>query len=186
MGSAQDHARKPALLRLTAMAERRPIFSTNGVEIGFIEDSTAFDLFDRPRCNYDVVTGNLSDSTTGKLVGYVSSENNFVVPSRIAAELFGQPRKADADLPLIAGLPSPSSSEDNEPTAGGSVAAATNTGEGSDDHPKASIDTSDNPPDPTQPSAEADLSAEKDLSVEEDLMERAIRLIRSGLEKRPL
>ena len=50
----------------------------------------------------------------------------------------------------------------------------------------ASIDTSDNPPDPTQPSAEADLSAEKDLSVEEDLMERAIRLIRSGLEKRPL
>ena len=89
------------------MAERRPIFSTNGVEIGFIEDSTAFDLFERPRCSYDVVTGNLSDFTTGKLVGYVSSEKNFVVPSRIAAELFGQPRKADADLPLIAGLPKP-------------------------------------------------------------------------------
>jgi hypothetical protein len=157
------------------MAERRPILSTNGVEIGFIEDSTAFDLFGRPRCSYDAVTGNLSDSTTGKLVGYVSSEKNVVVPSRIATELFGQPRKADADLPLIAGLPSPSSSEDNEPTAaGGSVAAATNTGEGSDDRPKASIDTSYNPPDSTQP------------SVEEDLMERAIRLIRSGLEKRPL
>jgi hypothetical protein len=163
------------------MAERRPILRTSGVEIGFIEDSTAFDLFDRPRCSYDVVTGNLSDSTTGKLVGYVSSEKNFVVPSRIAAELFGQPRKADAELSLIAGLPTPSSSEDNEPTAaGGSVAAATNTGEGSDDRPKASIDSFDNPPDPTES------SVEEILSVEEDLMERAMRLIRSGLEKRPL
>jgi hypothetical protein len=111
----------------------------------------------------------------------VSSEKNFVVPSRIAAELFGQPRKADAELSLIAGLPTPSSSEDNEPTAaGGSVAAATNTGEGSDDRPKASIDSFDNPPDPTES------SVEEILSVEEDLMERAMRLIRSGLEKRPL
>jgi hypothetical protein len=39
---------------------------------------------------YNAETGNLSDSTTGKLIGYVSSENNFVVPSRIAAELFDE------------------------------------------------------------------------------------------------
>ena len=163
------------------MAERRPIFSTNGVEIGFIEDNAAFDLFNRPRCSYDVATGNLSDSTTGKLIGYLSLEKNFVVPSRAAAELFGQPRKVDAELPLIAALTSPSSSEDNEPTAaGGSVAAATNAAESSDDRPKASIDSSDNPPAPTES------LDEKNLSAEEDLMERAMRLIRSGLEKRPL
>src|SRR5580692_5170123 len=108
------------------MAERRPILRTSGVEIGFIEDSTAFDLFDRPRCSYDVVTGNLSDSTTGKLVGYVSSEKNFVVPSRIAAELFGQPGEADAELSNMVELPSPSS-EDSQPAAaapGGAAAAA--------------------------------------------------------------
>ena len=99
------------------MAERRPIFSTTGDHIGYTEGDAAFDLFDRQRCIYNAATGNLSDSTTGKLVGYVSFAHNFVVPSRIAAELFGQPGEADADLSNMVELPSPSSSEDSRPAA---------------------------------------------------------------------
>jgi hypothetical protein len=162
------------------MADRRPIFSTTGDQIGYTEGDAAFDLFDRPRCIYNAETGNLSDSTTGKLVGYVSSEKNFVVPSRIAAELFGQPGEADAELSNMVELPRPSS-EDSQPAAaapGGAAAAA---------HLEvlairrsSGFDTSSDLPDASDPT---------ESSVSEDdieLLERAMRMIRSGLDKRPL
>jgi hypothetical protein len=155
------------------MADRRPIFSTTGDQIGYTEGDAAFDLFDRPRCIYNAETGNLSDSTTGKLVGYVSSEKNFVVPSRIAAELFGQPGEADAELSNMVELPSPSS-EDSQPAAAAHL-------EVFDGNPRESgFDTSSDLPDASDPT---------ESSVSEDdieLLERAMRMIRSGLDKRPL
>jgi len=84
------------------MADRSPIFSIKGgAQIGYIENGEAFDLSGRRRCNYNAATGNLSDCTTGKIVGYVSRENNFVVPSRVAAELFEQPGDSKASTPTL-------------------------------------------------------------------------------------
>jgi hypothetical protein len=164
------------------MAERRPIFSTTGDQIGYTEGDAAFDLFDRHRCSYDAATGNLSDSSTGKLVGYVSFAHNFVVPSRIAAELFGQPGEADADLSNMVELPSPSSEDSQPAVAGGSEAAAAPArSEVFDGNPpETRFDTSSDlphAPDPTESSV-----SEDDI----ELLERAMRMIRSGLEKRPL
>jgi hypothetical protein len=75
------------------MADRTPIFGTKTAksQIGYIENGGAFDLSGRRRCNYNAATGNLCDPGTEKIIGYVSFEGNFVVPSRIAAELFEQP-----------------------------------------------------------------------------------------------
>jgi hypothetical protein len=83
------------------MADRTPIFGTKAAksQIGYIENGGAFDLLGRRRCNYNAATGNLSDPVTEKIVGYVSKEGNFVVPSRIAAELFEQPGDSEASTP---------------------------------------------------------------------------------------
>ena len=168
------------------MAERRPIFSTTGDQIGYTEGDAAFDLFDRQRCIYNSATGNLSNSNTGKLVGYVSFAHNFVVPSRIAAELFGQPGEADADLSNMVELPSPSSSADSQPAAadrsgapGCGTAAPTRSEVFDGNPPETGFDTSSDlhAPDPTKSSV-----SEDDI----ELLERAIRMIRSGLDKRPL
>jgi hypothetical protein len=134
------------------MAERSPIFSTKGdrPQIGYIEGNEAFDLFGRQRCSYSAATGNLCDFDSGKIVGHVSLEGNFVGASWIADELFGQRHdgEADADLRSIAGNP-----------------------------PETCMDTSGNVPVAPDP-------AESSPS-EEELYERAIRMIRSGVEKKP-
>jgi hypothetical protein len=84
------------------MADRTPIFSTKvGTQIGYVENGGAFDLSGRRRCNYNAATGNLSDPVTEKIVGYVSWDGNFVVPSRIAAELFEQPGDSEASTPSL-------------------------------------------------------------------------------------
>jgi hypothetical protein len=165
------------------MAERSPIFSTKGEQIGYIEGSAAFDLFNRRRCSYDSATGNLSDSNTGKPVGYVSSENNFVVPSRIAAELFGRPGETDADLSNMVELPSQSSGDSQLAAAGGSgapdgVAAPARSEVFDGNPPETGFTSSDlHAPDPTKSTV-----SEDDI----ELLERAMRMIRSGLDKRPL
>jgi hypothetical protein len=83
------------------MADRTPIFGTKAAksQIGYIENGGAFDLSGRRRCNYNAATGNLSDPFTEKIAGYVSLDGNFVVPSRIAAELFEQPGDSEASTP---------------------------------------------------------------------------------------
>jgi hypothetical protein len=83
------------------MADRTPIFGTKAAEsqIGYTENGGAFDLSGRRRCNYNAATGNLSDPVTEKIVGYVSLNGNFVVPSRIAAELFERPGDGEASTP---------------------------------------------------------------------------------------
>jgi hypothetical protein len=85
------------------MADRTPIFSTKAAksQIGYIENDGAFDLSGRRRCNHNAATGNLSDPVTEKIVGYVSFDGNIVVPSRIAAELFGQPGDREALTPSL-------------------------------------------------------------------------------------
>jgi hypothetical protein len=85
------------------MADRSPIFSTKGgTQIGYVENGGAFDLSGRRRCDYNAATGNLSDPVTEKIVAYVSKEGSFVVPSRIAAELFEQPGNSGASTPSSA------------------------------------------------------------------------------------
>ena len=85
------------------MADRSPLFSTKGgTQIGHVENGGAFDLSGRRRCNYDAATGNLSDPVTEKIIAYVSKEGSFVVPSRIAAELFEQPGDGEASTPSSA------------------------------------------------------------------------------------
>src|ERR1700722_1194701 len=83
------------------MADPTPIFGTSAAkpQIGYIENGGAFDLSGRRRCNYNAATGNLSDPVTEKIVGYVSLDGNFVVPSRIAAELFKRPGDSEASTP---------------------------------------------------------------------------------------
>jgi hypothetical protein len=83
------------------MADRTSIFGTKAAksQIGYTENGGAFDLSGRRRCDYSAATGNLSDPVTEKLVGYVSFDGNFVVPSRIAAELFEQPGDSEAVTP---------------------------------------------------------------------------------------
>ena len=85
------------------MADRSPLFSTKGgTQIGYVENGAAFDLSGRRRCDYNAATGNLSDPVTEKIVGYVSFDGNYVVPSRIAAELFEQPGDSEASTPSSA------------------------------------------------------------------------------------
>jgi hypothetical protein len=83
------------------MTDRTPIFSTKAAksQIGYIENGRAFDLSGIRRCNYNAATGNLSDPVSEKIVGYVSFDGNFVVPSRIAAELFEKPGDSEASTP---------------------------------------------------------------------------------------
>jgi hypothetical protein len=165
------------------MAERSPIFSTKGEQIGYVQGNAAFDLFDRHRCGYDAATGNLSDSTTGKIIAYVSWDKKFVVPSRIAAELFGRPGETDADLSNMVELPSPSSGDSQFAAAGGSgapdgVAAPARSEVFDGNPPETGFTSSDlHAPDSTKSSV-----SEDDI----ELLERAMRMIRSGLDKRPL
>ena len=83
------------------MADRIPIYSVKGSrsQIGYTENGGTYDLSGRGRCNYNATTGNLSDLANEKLVGYVSWDGNFVVPSRIAAELFEQSGDTEASTP---------------------------------------------------------------------------------------
>ena len=82
------------------MADRVPIYSKGTrSQIGYIENGGAFALSGERRCNYNAATGNLSDPVTKKIVAYVSFDGNFVVPTRIAAELFERLGDSEAPTP---------------------------------------------------------------------------------------
>ena len=73
------------------MAERRLIYNTKGVQLGYIVASAAFDLSGKERCSYTGTTGNLCDSNSGKVVGHVSLDGTFVGASWVSDHLFGKP-----------------------------------------------------------------------------------------------
>jgi hypothetical protein len=73
------------------MSDRSLIFNAKGAQIGYIEGSRAFDLRGRECCNYARTTGNLTDLTGEKIVGYISLDGTFVGLSWISDELFGKP-----------------------------------------------------------------------------------------------
>ena len=60
------------------MSDRSLIFNAKGTQIGYVEGSRAFDLSGRERCNYARKTGNLTDLTGEKIVGYISLDGTFV------------------------------------------------------------------------------------------------------------
>ena len=72
-------------------SERSLIFNAKGAQVGYIEGSRAFDLRGRERCNYARTTGNLTDLTGEKIVGYISLNGTFVGLTWISEELFGKP-----------------------------------------------------------------------------------------------
>ena len=93
------------------------------------------------------------------------------MPSRIAAELFGQPCEADADLSNMVELPSPSSSADCQSAAAdGSGAPGVRQRDGNP--PETAFDYFQRParPDPTKSSV-----SEDDI----ELLESAMGMIRS-------
>jgi hypothetical protein len=129
------------------MPERSPILSAknDGRQIGFIEGNEVFDLLGRRRASSNGRTGNLCALDSGKIIGHVSLQGNFVGVSWIADELFSisdgdthkeavrkegylhrpgvagdiiKPRDAEAAYAVhgIGETPRPSSSERGEPT----------------------------------------------------------------------
>jgi len=83
-------ARRHKRFGVVVVLERYPLFSTrkNDQQIGYIEGSDAFDLSGKPRCHYNVATGNLRDLDSNKLVGFVSSEGKVAGVSWIIEKLF--------------------------------------------------------------------------------------------------
>jgi len=160
------------------MAERSPIFSTKEgrPQIGYIKGDEAFDLFGRVRCNYSAATGNLFNRG-GKIVGHVSLEGNFVGVAWIADELFGQRQDGEARADLRSIDEIPASSEEGL-SAKASAAGCTDAAARSELLPETFLKPSDNiPNEPDLPESPVQ---------EEDLLERAIRMIQSGLKKGPL
>jgi hypothetical protein len=179
------------------MAERSAIFSKNAgrPQIGYIEGNKAFDLLGRERCSFNAASGNLCDFDTGKIVGHVSLEGQFVGASWLADELFG--RRDDGEdrgnVRSVAEAPS------QHPSGGDGEAAAARL-----ELPAISIsdqqaglgpwgDASNQPmpqslvmlpvPEPTLTAP--DPVALTSTETEYESVERAIEMIQSVLEKRP-
>ncbi len=189
------------------MAERSLIFNANGVQLGYIEGNTAFDLTGRERCNYAGATGNLCDSNNGKIIGHISLDGVFVGASWIADELFGKPSgevHADRNLarmqrtrhrPKKESVPRPENVQPRtvapqwpEDPVAHSPTIAKSAGE-----PEAGLSTrepaSDQAPGlasgPHQNPNDGTPNATKSSPTENELLDRAIGMIRSALQKGP-
>jgi hypothetical protein len=179
------------------MAERSAIFSKTAgrPQIGYIEGNKAFDLLGRERCSFNAASGNLCDFDTGKIVGHVSLEGQFVGASWLADELFGR-RDDDVDR---ASVRSVAEAPSQYPSGGDGEAAAARL-----ELPAISIgdqqadsspwdDASDQPMSHslvTLPVPEPTLTAPDPVALtstetEYESVERAIEMIQSVLEKRP-
>jgi hypothetical protein len=75
------------------LTTRRSIFASSGSgqTIGYLDGGRAYDLLDRPRCEYNEATGNLRDSSTGKVVGHVTLDGRFVRVPWLADEVLPVP-----------------------------------------------------------------------------------------------
>jgi hypothetical protein len=192
------------------MAERRLIFSAKGnrAQIGYIEGNEVFDLSGRRRGHYTGATGNVCDSSSGTIVGHVSLEGKFVGATWIADELFGQPNREARAARSTARMPSPSSSEEGKPAgrvglaaAGVSVIAARDAAAHSQSlfksggDPGTPLSTSENISDQLTPQALPMVPHQEPIVrapdpnesslTENELLDSALKMIRSGLEKAP-
>jgi len=73
------------------MSDRSPIFNGKGAQIGYLEGDRAFDLSGRERCSYSPSTGNLSELSDKRIVGYIALDGTFVGLTSISDQLFGKP-----------------------------------------------------------------------------------------------
>jgi hypothetical protein len=186
------------------MAERRLIYNSKGVQLGYIEASAAFDLSGKERCSYTGATGNLSDSNSGKIIGHISLDGTFVGVSWISDQLFGKPSgdaRADRPARVRAGsrraprasvkrsesVPkrAVSPQQSDSPVTPAQVASETGS------NPETGLSASDQVADrvPALPSSadqepsQGAPSATASAPAENELLDRAIGMIRSALEK---
>jgi hypothetical protein len=179
------------------MAERSAIFSKNGgrPQIGYIEGNKAFDLLGRERCSFNAASGNLCDFNTGKIVGHVSLEGQFVGASWLADELFGRRDDGEdhANVRSVAEAPSQyPSGGDGEAAAArlelpaisiGDPQAASSPWDDASDQPMSQSLVTLPVPEPTLTAP--DPVALTSTETEYESVERAIEMIQSVLEKRP-
>jgi hypothetical protein len=191
------------------MSDRSLIFSTKGVQIGYIEGDRAFDLRGMERCKYARATGNLSELNSDKIIGYVSLDGTFVGLSWISGELFGRPsgevhldrtvlRRQPPHLrPLRAKLRPTEKLGVKEPK---DVSLLTATAPQPELEPSPAVSkfggyeetksnserVADEVPLPQgEPIVGAALDPSKSSSTENELLGRAIGMIRNALEKEP-
>lgn len=180
------------------MAERSAIFSKNAghPQIGYIEGNKAFDLLGRERCSFNAASGNLCDFDTGKIVGHVSLEGQFVGASWLSDELFGRRDDSEdhANVRSVAEAPSHYlSGGDGEAAAarlelppisiiGDPQAGVSPWGDASVQPMPQSLVTV---PVPEPMLTAADPVALTSTETEYESVERAIEMIQSVLEKRP-
>jgi hypothetical protein len=178
------------------MVERSLIFNAKGLQLGYIEGNTAFDLNGAQRCSYAEATGNLCDLNDGKIVGHVSLDGTFVGASWVSDELFGKPSgEARADHlarvrgahhgPKRPGTPLQTKGPHRpDATVGREHATSTN-------HPEAGLNAAGEAADPMDaPPSASHLEPAPGTSestgpsaVENELFDRAIGMIRSALLK---
>jgi hypothetical protein len=189
--------------------DRSLIFNAKGIQIGYIEGHRVFDLTGRERCKYARATGNLFELNGKKIVGYVALDGTFVGLSWISDELFGKPSgevhpdrtlvrtqrrdqirktanlrrpekssvKEPKDMPpRTATTPEPEHLVERTPAVskrGGEPETGSNTAEKvADEVPLLQGDLTVGAPNPS-----------KSSSTENELLDRAIDMIRSALEK---
>ena len=73
------------------MTDRKSIFVIRRGRhspVGYVEGNEAFDASGTKRCKYDPAGGNLFDSESGKIIGYVSLSGQVVGTSWIIDEFF--------------------------------------------------------------------------------------------------
>ena len=177
------------------MAERSTILSNKGgrPQIGYVEGNKAFDLLGRERCSFNAASGNLYDFDTGKIVGHVSLEGQFVGASWLADELFGRCDDGEdhANVRSVAEAPNQyPSGGDGEAAAARLELAPPSFGD-----PQAGLSPWGDASDQTMPQSlvtmpvpEPTLTTPDPValtSTEYELVERAIEMIQSVLENRP-
>jgi hypothetical protein len=188
------------------MSDRSLIFNAKGAQVGYIEGSRAFDLRGRECCNYARATGNLTDLTGKKIVGYISLNGTFVGLTWISEELFGKPSgevhpdRALAKKPRLHQRPNkmsvqqPHKSNVEEPGKMPPPTATVPQPGNPVDHspstePADDLETVSNPsevadeaPVPYRELTVSPQSSTKSSSTQDELVDRAIGMIRSALE----
>ena len=186
------------------MSDRSLFFNAKGIQIGYVEGRRAFDLRGRERCNYARATGNLTDLTSEKIVGYISLNGTFVGLSWI--ELFGkpsgevhpdralakkqrlhqrpkkvimqQPQKSNVEEPKDVPPPTATVPQAENPVEHSPI---TESGEDAQTGSNASEQVADEVPVPHREPTVSAQNSTKTASTQDELVGRAIGMIRTAL-----